>query len=553
MSRFDHRKYRPVPTVALPERQWPNRAITRAPRWVSVDLRDGNQALLEPMGVEQKRRLWALLVKLGFKEIEVGFPSASKPDHDFVRWLIEARQIPRDVTIQVLVQAREDLIRRTFESLRGVERAIVHAYNSTSPVQREWVFGQDREGVKAIARRGAEWIAREAAKYPETRWIFQYSPESFTATEPDYAVEVCEGVLEVWRPTPERPCIINLPATVEVSSPNVFADQVEYFATHIGRREAIVLSVHTHNDRGCAVAAAELGVLAGAKRVEGTLLGNGERTGNLDILTMAMNLYSQGVDPGLDLSNPDEIVAVVGDCTGIALHPRHPWFGEMVYTAFSGSHQDAIRKSLARQRPDEPWRVAYLPIDPRDLGRDYRAVVRVNSQSGKGGVAFVMERDHGLHLPRWLQVELAGLVQAESERRGGEIDGAAIHGIFLRHFVESTTQLIGYRLSRNGRDRIEVRIADLAGERVLQGEGEGAIAAFVDAWARHSGQTLRVVDYAEHAIGEGTDAEAAAYVQLDVGGQRVAGASIDRDTVSASLKAVIAALGQVSAGAAQAA
>jgi 2-isopropylmalate synthase len=553
MSRFDHRKYRPVPTVALPERQWPNRAITRAPRWVSVDLRDGNQALLEPMGVEQKRRLWALLVKLGFKEIEVGFPSASKPDHDFVRWLIEARQIPRDVTIQVLVQAREDLIRRTFESLRGVERAIVHVYNSTSPVQREWVFGQDREGVKAIARRGAEWIAREAAKYPETRWIFQYSPESFTATEPDYAVEVCEGVLEVWRPTPERPCIINLPATVEVSSPNVFADQVEYFATHIGRREAIVLSVHTHNDRGCAVAAAELGVLAGAKRVEGTLLGNGERTGNLDILTMAMNLYSQGVDPGLDLSNPDEIVAVVGDCTGIALHPRHPWFGEMVYTAFSGSHQDAIRKSLARQRPDEPWRVAYLPIDPRDLGRDYRAVVRVNSQSGKGGVAFVMERDHGLHLPRWLQVELAGLVQAESERRGGEIDGAAIHGIFLRHFVESTTQLIGYRLSRNGRDRIEVRIADLAGERVLQGEGEGAIAAFVDAWARHSGQTLRVVDYAEHAIGEGTDAEAAAYVQLDVGGQRVAGASIDRDTVSASLKAVIAALGQVSAGAAQAA
>ncbi|MCU0833544.1 MAG: 2-isopropylmalate synthase [Chromatiaceae bacterium] len=553
MSRFDHRKYRPTPRVHLPERQWPNRTITRAPRWVSVDLRDGNQALLEPMGVEQKRRLWALLVKLGFKEIEVGFPSASQPDHDFVRWLIEARQIPRDVTIQVLVQAREDLIRRTFESLRGVERAIVHVYNSTSPVQREWVFGQDREGVKAIARRGAEWVAREAAKYPETQWTFQYSPESFTATEPEYAVEVCEAVVDVWRPTPVHPCIINLPATVEVSSPNVFADQVEYFATHISRRDSVVLSVHTHNDRGCAVAAAELGVLAGAERVEGTLLGNGERTGNLDIVTMAMNLYSQGVDPGLDLSNPDEIIAVVGDCTGIELHPRHPWVGEMVYTAFSGSHQDAIRKSLARQRPDEPWRVAYLPIDPRDLGRDYRAVVRVNSQSGKGGVAFVMERDFGLHLPRWLQVELAALVQAESERRGGEIDGSAIHAIFLRHFAESPTRLLGYRLTRNGRDRIEARIADRTGERALQGEGEGAIAAFVDAWARHSGQTLRVMDYAEHAIGEGTDAEAAAYVQLDVDGHWLAGASIDRDSVSASLKALLAALGRARTSAARAA
>jgi len=553
MSRFDHRKYRPAPRVHLPERQWPSRTITRAPRWVSVDLRDGNQALLEPMGVEQKRRLWALLVKLGLKEIEVGFPSASQPDHDFVRWLIEARQIPRDVTIQVLVQAREDLIRRTFESLRGVERAIVHVYNSTSPVQREWVFGQDRAGVKAIARRGAEWVAREAARYPDTDWTFQYSPESFTATEPEYAVEVCEAVLDVWRPTPEHPCIINLPATVEVASPNVFADQVEYFATHLSRREAIVLSVHTHNDRGCAVAAAELGVLAGADRVEGTLLGNGERTGNLDIVTMAMNLYSQGVDPRLDLSNPEEIIAVVGHCTGIALHPRHPWVGEMVYTAFSGSHQDAIRKSLARQQPDEPWRVAYLPIDPRDLGRDYRAVVRVNSQSGKGGVAFVMARDFGLHLPRWLQVELAALVQAESERCGGEIDGAGIRRIFQRHFVESPTRLLGYRLSRNGRDRIEARIADHAGERLLHGEGEGAIAAFVDACARDSARRLRVIDYAEHAIGEGTDAEAAAYVQIEVDGRRLAGAAIARDSLSAPFKAVLAALSRAPVSAARAA
>lgn len=555
MTSFDHRKYRAAPAVRLPGRQWPGRVATRAPRWASVDLRDGNQALLEPMGVEQKRRLWDLLVRLGFKEIEVGFPSASRPDHDFVRWLIEARRIPRDVTVQVLVQAREDLIRRTFESLAGVERAIVHVYNSTSPVQREWVFGQGREGVKAIARRGAEWVAREAARWPDTRWSFEYSPESFTATEPDYAVEVCETVLDVWRPTPERPCIINLPATVEVATPNVFADQVEYFATHISRRDSIVLSVHTHNDRGSAVAAAELALLAGADRVEGTLLGNGERTGNMDIVTLAMNLYSQGVDPGLDLSNPDEFIAVVESCTGIGLHPRHPWVGEMVYTAFSGSHQDAIRKSLARQRPDEPWQVAYLPIDPRDLGRDYRAVIRVNSQSGKGGVAFVMERDHGLRLPRWLQVELAAVVQAESERRGGEVDGAAIDALFRAHFVadQAPARLLGYRLTRNGRDLIEARIGNAGGERVLRGEGDGAIAAFVDAWTRHTGQGVNVIDYSEHAIGEGTDADAAAYVQVSVDGQRICGAAIDRDTVSASLKAVLSAFNRAAGSSVRAA
>lgn len=341
--RFDHRRYRPGPVLELPDRQWPSRVITRAPIWASVDLRDGNQALLEPMGVAQKRRLWSLLVKLGLEEIEVGFPAASQPDFDFVRWLIEARQIPDHVRVQVLVQAREDLIQRTFESLEGAPRAIVHVYNSTSPIQRDWVFGQDRAGVIAIARQGAEWVKREAARRPATDWTFQYSPESFTATEPDYALEVCEAVLEVWQPTPQRPCIINLPATVEVASPNVFADQVEYFSTHISRRDAIILSVHTHNDRGGAVAAAELALLAGADRVEGTLLGNGERTGNLDLVTLAMNLYSQGIDPGLDLSDPDEIVRVVEDCTGMPLHPRHPWVGELVYTAFSGSHQDAIR------------------------------------------------------------------------------------------------------------------------------------------------------------------------------------------------------------------
>ncbi len=545
MKSFDHRKYRPAPAVPLSRRQWPNRTIDKAPRWASVDLRDGNQALLEPMSVAQKQRLWALLVKLGFKEIEVGFPSASQPDYDFVRWLIEERQIPGDVTVQVLVQAREELIVRTFEALRGVRRAIVHVYNSTSTVQRERVFGLDREGVTVIARRGAEWVRREAARYPETDWVFQYSPESFTNTEMDYAVAVCEAVLDVWQPTPERPAIINLPATVESATPNVFADQVEYFATHISRREAIVLSVHPHNDRGSAVAAAELAVMAGADRVEGTLLGNGERTGNMDIVTMAMNLYSQGIDPELDLSNPDEIIRVYTDCTALPVHPRHPWVGELVYTAFSGSHQDAIRKCLQKQRPDEPWQVAYLPIDPKDLGRDYQAVIRVNSQSGKGGVAFVLERDYGLTLPRWMQVELAQRVQRASEAQGGEIDSAAIHRLFLEHFVadQAPARLLGYHLDREGeRDTLEARIAVGGAERVMRGEGEGAISAFIDAWARHERRPIHVVDYSEHAVGEGTDAEAAAYVLLNIDGQRVAGAALDHDTLSAPLKAVLSAL-----------
>lgn len=542
-TRFDHRRYRPGPTVDLPNRQWPGRTIRQAPIWASVDLRDGNQALLEPMDVTQKRRFWDLLIRLGFKEIEVGFPAASQPDFDFVRWLIEADRIPADVTIQVLVQAREDLIRRTFEALVGARQAIVHVYNSTSPVQRDWVFGQDREGIKTIARQGAHWVQQGARDYPETRWTFQYSPESFTATEPDYALEVCEAVLDVWQPTPENPCIINLPATVEVATPNVFADQVEWFSTHVSRRAGVILSVHTHNDRGGAVAAAELALLAGADRVEGTLLGNGERTGNADLLTLAMNLYSQGIDPRLDLSDPDEIIRVCTDCTGLTVHPRHPWVGDLVYTAFSGSHQDAIRKCLSRQTDDQPWQVAYLPIDPADLGRDYQAVIRVNSQSGKGGVAFVLERDYGLVLPRWMQTELAPLVQQASERRGGEMDPASIHALFRARFIADDPQwLLGYRLDRNGHDVIEARIGDRSGERILRGEGDGAIAAFVAAWTAWSGKRLRILDYQEHAIGEGTDAEAAAYVQLDVEGTRITGAAIDRDTVAASLRAVLSAV-----------
>jgi len=543
---FDHTKYRPTPvTTAVRHRQWPSRTLTRAPRWASVDLRDGNQALLEPMSVGQKRRLWALLVILGFKEIEVGFPSASKPDFDFVRWLIEAKQIPDDVTIQVLVQAREDLIVRTFEAVEGAKQAIVHVYNSTSTVQRERVFGLDRTGITDIAVKGAAWVKREAAKHPNTAWTFQYSPESFSNTEMDYAVEICEAVMDVWQPTPQNPCIINLPSTVESTTPNVFADQVEYFVTHISRRDAIIVSVHTHNDRGCAVAAAELAVLAGADRVEGTLLGNGERTGNMDVITMAMNLYSQGVDPELDLSHPDEIIQVTTECTGIAVHPRHPWIGELVYTAFSGSHQDAIRKCLHKQQSDEPWQVAYLPIDPKDLGRDYQAVIRVNSQSGKGGVAFVMERDYGLHLPRWMQVELAQAVQKVSEERSGEIDSATIYGLFMQRFVadKEAFELTGYRLDRNGgHDIIDAHITEGGVAHAFHGEGEGALSAFVDGWTRYSGMKMHVVDYSEHAIGSGTDAEAAAYVQLNVEGKRVSGAAFDHDTVSASLKAVLSAV-----------
>ena len=545
MSHFDHRKYRPAQRMPMHNRQWPERSIDQAPIWASVDLRDGKQALLDPMNVTQKQRLWKLLVDIGVKQIEVGFPSASQPDYDFVRWLIDHDQIPDDVTVQVLVQARETLIKRTFEALRGVRRAIVHVYNSTSTVQRERVFGRDRDGIKAIAVAGARMLRDEAAHHPDTEWVFQYSPESFSNTEWDYAVEVCDAVTEVWQPTPDRPCIINLPATVESSTPNLFADQVEYFCRHVARRDALLISLHTHNDRGTAVAAAELGLLAGADRVEGTLLGNGERTGNMDIVTLAMNLYSQGVDPRLDLSNPDEIIQVYTQCTGLPVHPRHPWVGELVYTAFSGSHQDAIRKCLQRQQADEPWQVAYLPIDPRDLGRDYQAIIRVNSQSGKGGVAFVLERDYGMVLPRWLQVELAQIVQRESERSSGEVDSARIHALFMQHFADDTHPigLAAYRLDRReGTDVIEAQIERGGRLQSITGAGEGAIEALVNAWSTTYGNRINVVDYSEHALGSGTSADAVAYVQLSIDGQRSAGAAFDRDTVSASMRAVLAAL-----------
>ncbi|WP_027853122.1 2-isopropylmalate synthase [Marinobacterium litorale] len=555
MTVFDHHRYQPAPAVQVQQRQWPDRTITRAPRWASVDLRDGNQALLDPMSVAQKRRLWALLVKLGFKEIEVGFPSASQPDYDFVRWLIEEDQIPDDVTVQVLVQCRKELIDKTYKALEGVKRAVVHVYNSTSTVQRERVFNQGCEGITRIAVQGAKWVMEGAAEYPDVDWTFQYSPESFTGTEMDYAVEICNAVIDVWQPTPENPCIINLPATVEMTTPNIFADQVEYFCTHVNKRNSLLVSVHTHNDRGCAVAAAELAVLAGADRVEGTLLGNGERTGNMDIVTMAMNLYSQGIDPELDLSNPDEMIEVYTECTKLPVHPRHPWVGELVYTAFSGSHQDAIQKCLHRQQKDEHWQVAYLPIDPKDIGRDYQAVIRVNSQSGKGGMSFVLERDYGLTLPRWLQTELAPIVQTASETKGSEINSAEIHRLLMENFVRTSepVELKGYRITRADNEMVEADLVINGQARTIRGEGEGAISAFADGWRNETGESLNVVDYSEHAIGEGSDAQAVAYVQLNVAGQRVSGIAFDNDTISASLNAIISALNRSGVASSQAA
>ena len=540
---FDHRKYRPAPKVPSFDRRWPDAEITKAPIWVSEDLRDGNQALLEPMSVEHKKRLWALLVAVGIKEIMVGFPSASQPDYDFVRWLIVEDQIPGDVTIAVLVQAREHLIERTFEALQGVPRAIVHLYNSTSPVQRERVFGMDRAGIIEIARQGTRWVRERADARPETEWRLEYTPESFSSTEIDFSLEICEAVLDVWQPTAENKVILNLPTTVEVASPNHHADQIEYFCRHISRRDCVIISVHTHNDRGGAVASAELALLAGAERVEGTLLGNGERTGNMDIVTLAMNLYSQGVDPKLDLSRPDEIIEVVTECTQLPVHPRHPYVGELVYTAFSGSHQDAIRKSLKRQGEDEPWQVAYLPIDPRDLGRDYQAVIRVNSQSGKGGMAFLLERDHGISLPRWMMLELAPHVQRESERKSGELSSDDVRSILVREYaVAAPYRLKGYRSDRGDGEQLRVVLVRGEQEVIVEGEGNGVISAFMAGWERMSGQRVSVIDYSEHALGEGSDANAIAFVQLSVEGRRVCGMAEDGDTVSASLKAVISAL-----------
>src|SRR5690554_6390906 len=455
---FDHRKYVAFRPIAKTDRRWPDKVIEKAPTWCAVDLRDGNQALVKPMNVAQKQRMFDLLVKLGFKEIEIGFPAASQPDFDFCRKLIEENRIPEDVKIQVLTQARPELIERTYEALKGAKRAIVHVYNSTSTVQREQVFGLDRAGIRNIAVNGAQVVKDLAAQHSETEWTFQYSPESFTGTELDFAVDVIDAVSAVWRPDQGQPVIINLPSTVEVDTPNVFADKIEWFGDRFPYREHVTLSVHTHNDRGCAVAAAELAVLAGADRVEGTLLGNGERTGNMDIVTMAMNLYSQGIDPALDFSDMAGMVSTVEACTRIETHVRHPYVGELVDTAFSGSHHAAIRKGLAARQPDDIWDVPYLPIDPADIGRSYEAVVRVNSQSGKIGVAFALTKHYGLDLPRPLQVEFSGVVQAVSEATDDEVSSIEIPNLFHTHYVNLTApwRLQGYRVQAI-RDQVEVR------------------------------------------------------------------------------------------------
>ena len=550
---FNHMKYGASDVVAMRQRRWPDRRLTAAPDWCSVDLRDGNQALPKPMNPAQKRRLFLQLVAIGFKEIEVGFPAASQPDFDFVRELIEDNLIPDDVTIQVLTQAREDIIARSFEALRGAARANVHVYNSTSPAQRHYVFATDRDGARKIAEQGAQWVKQYAAAQPKTEWTFQYSPESFTQTELEFARDVCESVCAIWRPDQGQRVVINLPSTVEVHTPNVFADRIEWFGDNFKYRKHVRISVHTHNDRGCAVASAELAVLAGADRVEGTLLGNGERTGNMDIVTMAMNLYSQGVDPQLNFSNIDNIVRCVEECTEITTHARHPWVGELVYTAFSGSHQDAIRKGLqawdknAAGDKSKPWDVPYLPIDPRDIGRSYEAVVRVNSQSGKGGVAFSLERDYGLELPRTLQIEFSRIVQQHSEAIGGEVSSEVIYRLFSTQFANNINpwSLQQYQIITKGESLValQAELQNAANNPVIfNGEGTGALAAAVDALQTICETKPEIIDYHEHALRKGTASSAVSYVQIDINGQRCWGVGIADDTVRSALIALISAI-----------
>ena len=552
-SSFNHKKYRAFAPLQNNDRRWPNQVISVAPEWCSVDLRDGNQALIEPMSPSQKLEMFKLLVDVGFKEIEVGFPAASAPDFDFVRQLIEEDLIPDDVTIQVLTQAREPLIARSFESLKGAKKAIVHLYNSTSTVQREQVFKKSREEIKAIAIQGAQWVKEMASQQPETYWSFQYSPESFTGTEMDYALEVCDAVINVWQPTPDNKVIINLPATVEVSTPNVYADQIEWINDNISHREAVRISLHTHNDRGCGVAAAELGVLAGADRIEGTLLGNGERTGNMDIVTMAMNIYSQGIDPELNLSDMDRIISTVERCTQLAVHPRHAYAGELVFAAFSGSHQDAINKCMsidAEQRktdPDAHWQVAYLPIDPRDLGRSYQQVIRINSQSGKGGVAYVLEQDYGIQMPRWMQVDFSPHIQAFAEKSEAEVGPKIIHDIFTNTYLNTTrhVNMTNYQLNRVGSvDTLQAQLQTQDGTIELKGQGKGVLDAFVKGLSAAIDHDIVLIDYNEHALpstaeAENEQAEAMAYVQISIQGQRYCAASHCDDIVTASMQAVL--------------
>jgi 2-isopropylmalate synthase len=545
MASMPIEKYRAFAPIDLPDRRWPSRTIDRAPQWCSVDLRDGNQALIDPMGPQRKLRLFNLLVRLGFKEIEVGFPSASQPDFDFVRHLIERRLIPDDVTIQVLTQAREELIDRTMEAVTGAHRAIVHLYNSTSALQRRVVFGLDKPGIVAIAVNGAKRIAQHVAALPGSDIRYEYTPESFTGTELDFAREICEAVMDVWQPTPQRKLILNLPSTVEMATPNIYADQIEWFDRAISRRDSIILSVHPHNDRGTGTAAAELALMAGADRIEGTLFGNGERTGNVDIVTLALNMFSQGVDPHLDLRDLPEIVQTVEYCNQLPVHQRHPYGGELVFTAFSGSHQDAIKKGLAarRARGDVVWEVPYLPIDPADVGRTYEAVIRINSQSGKGGVAYVMLHDFGFDLPRSMQIEFGKVVQALSEETGAEIMPSAIIDAFEGEYLANTMpyELDDYHVAGDGAGSaiVNATVRDHGALRSIVGSGNGPIDAFVQALRGDFGLDVAVRDYHEHAVGSGADATAVAYVEVVTDGCVRYGVGRDRSIVTASLRAVL--------------
>ena len=541
---FDHKKYIPFQPLKLTDRTWPDKQITVAPDWCSVDLRDGNQALINPMDVDKKTRLFLQIVKMGFKEIEVGFPSASQPDFDFVRKLIVENLIPEDVTIQVLTQARESLIKRTYESLEGAKQAIVHVYNSTSTVQREQVFGLDRDGIKAMAITGAKHVRDYAEKYPQTDWSFQYSPESFTGTEMDYAVEVCDAVIAEWKPENGRGVIINLPATVEMSTPNIFADQVEWFCRNLKQRDQVRISLHTHNDRGCGVAAAELAVMAGADRVEGTLLGNGERTGNMDLVTMGMNLYSQGVNPNIDFSNIQEVIDVVEYCTELIVHPRHPWAGDLVYTAFSGSHQDAIRKSIKFHKENnlDKWNVAYLPIDPEDIGRNYEAVVRINSQSGKGGVALVLERDYGIELPKWMHGELSQVVQSAVETTGEEISPANIKSLYEKHFVEVGKEWVLNRYNlQTESGQITAEFALTKDGPTMKGGGTGAVEALCDALSKTYNKSIEVTQFDERSLSTGTTAQALASISVLVDDKPYSAVAVNEDISAAALQAVLTA------------
>lgn len=550
-------KYRPFPQVELTERQWPTRTITAPPRWLSTDLRDGNQALIDPMGTEKKQRFFDLLLRVGVKEIEVGFPSASHTDFDFVRGLVDSGRIPDDVIIQGLTQSRRDLIERTFESMAGANRAIVHLYNAVSPAWRDIVFKLDKAGVKAIAIDGAQILAEQAAKYPETEWHFEYSPETFSTAELDFSLEVCEAVMAVLKPTHEKPLILNLPATVEAAMPNVYADQIEWMCRNISDREAVVISLHPHNDRGSGIAAAELGLLAGGDRIEGCLFGNGERTGNVDLVTLALNMYTQGLNPGLDFSNIDEVIQTVEYCNQLPVHPRHPYAGELVFTAFSGSHQDAIKKGFAsqEQRNDHIWQVPYLPIDPADLGRSYEAVIRVNSQSGKGGVAWVLEQDYGYKLPKRMQANFSLTVQELSESSGHELTSADIFDAFQSRYhlipdEDVRFELVDFHESHDPRTRTErifagkIRID--GEEQSVSGRGNGLISSLANALETSLDGKIEIVDYSEHAIGHGTDARAAAYVECRVGdGPLLYGVGNSRDVATASVRAILSALNGV--------